>query len=196
MNRLWLILLALAVTAPPPAVRAQQPDSAGVEDPDVQALRQQIRQRWHEHVRQTLGLSDEQATKVQTTEDRFEQQRVQYRGQIRDINRQLNGEMLSGTPNNEHVNQLIQQRQETRMRLEQLNRDEDKEMAGYLSPMQRVRYQQERTRLQERIAEFVRHRREQGGGGGGRMGPRRGGPGPPAPRGGGQGGRTGRKPRP
>src|SRR2546427_1384174 len=137
MTRLWMILFALAVFAPPPSVRAQQPDSSGVEDPDVQALRRQIRQRWHEHVRQTLGLSDEQAGKVQATEDRFEQQRVQYRGHLRDINRQLNGEMLSGTPNNERVNQLIQQRQETRMRLEQLNRDEDTETAGALSPPQR-----------------------------------------------------------
>ena len=197
MKRLGVILLLLAVAVP--AVRAQQPDSTGAEDADAQALRAQIRQRWHEHVRQSLGLSDEQATKVQGTEDRFEQQRVQFRGQIRDINRQLNGEMLSGTPNNDHVNQLIKQRLETRMRLEQLNRDEDTEMAGYLSPLQRVRYQQERTRLQERIGEFVRHRREQGGGGGGRMGPlgpRRGGPGAAAPRGGGQGGRAARKPRP
>src|SRR5438128_8298549 len=201
MKPLWVIPLAIAVAAlsPVPRLRAQQPDTGGVEDPDVQALRQQIRQRWHEHVRQTLGLSDEQATKVQATEDRFEQQRLLYRGQMRDINRQLNGEMLSGAPNNDHVNQLIGQRQETRMRLEQLNRDEDKEMAGYLSPLQRVRYQQERTRLQERIAEFVRHRREQGGGGGGRLGPRRGGggagPRAPAPRGG-QRGRPRRNPSP
>src|SRR3989454_11474186 len=70
------------------------------------------------------------------------------------------------------------------MRLEQLNRDEDTEMAGYLSPPQRGRYQQEQARFQERIAEFVRHRRERGGGGGGRLGPRRaaGGAGPSAPR--------------
>jgi len=172
MTRVWVTVLALAVSAP--AAQAQQPDSAGVEDPDVPALRQQIRQRWHEHVRQTLGLSDDQATKVQSTEDRFEQLRVLHRGQIRDINRQLNEELRGGNPNNGRVNQLIQQRQETRMMLEQLNRDEDKEMAGYLSPPQRVRYQQERVRLQERIAEFVRHRREQavgGGGGGGRSGP-------------------------
>ncbi len=188
MQRFWVMGLVLAVAVP--AVRAQQPDSAGPEDADVQALRAQIRERWHEHVRQSLGLSDEQATKVQGTEDRFEQQRVQYRGQIRDINRQLNGEMLSGAPDNDHVNQLILQRQETRMHLEQLNRDEDKEMAGYLSPLQRVRYQQERTRLQERIAEFVRHRREQGAGAGGGarmgpLGPRRG-----------AAGRPGRKPKP
>ena len=174
MTRVWVTVLALAMSAP--AAQAQQPDSAGVEDPDVPALRQQIRQRWHEHVRQILGLSDDQATKVQSTEDRFEQLRVLHRGQIRDINRQLNEELRGGNPNNGRVNQLIQQRQETRMMLEQLNRDEDKEMAGYLSPPQRVRYQQERVRLQERIAEFVRHRREQavGGGRSGPSAPRRG----------------------
>ncbi|HYS22194.1 MAG TPA: hypothetical protein VEO73_13980 [Gemmatimonadales bacterium] len=174
MTRVWVTVLALAVSAP--AAQAQQPDSAGLEDPDVPALRQQIRQRWHEHVRQILGLSDDQATKVQSTEDRFEQLRVLHRGQIRDINRQLNEELRGGNPNNGRVNQLIQQRQETRMMLEQLNRDEDKEMAGYLSPPQRVRYQQERVRLQERIAEFVRHRREQavGGGRSGPSAPRRG----------------------
>jgi len=148
MQRFWVMGLVLAVAVP--AVRAQQPDSAGPEDADVQALR----------------------------------------AQIRDINRQLIGEMLSGAPDNDHVNQLILQRQETRMHLEQLNRDEDKEMAGYLSPLQRVRYQQERTRLQERIAEFVRHRREQGAGAGGGarmgpLGPRRG-----------AAGRPGRKPKP
>jgi len=197
MTRVWVTVLALAVCAPPPVAQAQQPDSAGVEDPAVPALRQQIRQRWHEHVRQTLGLTDDQATKVQSTEDRFEQLRVLHRGQIRDINRQLNEELRGGKPNNGRVNQLIQQRQETRMMLEQLNRDEDKEMAGYLSPPQRVRYQQERVRLQERIAEFVRHRREQArGGGGGQTGPS-------APRrgvGGDQGrrpaGGPGRKPKP
>jgi Spy/CpxP family protein refolding chaperone len=173
-----------------PAARAQQPDSTGADDPDVAALRQEFRQRWHEHIRQTLGLTDAQASKVQATEDRFEQQRVQYRGQIRDINRQLNGEMLSGTPNNDRVNQLIQQRQENRLRMEQLNRDEDGEMAGYLSPLQRVRYQQERGRLINIIQETIRHRRAGGAGGG--LGPRRGGAGGQP----GQGGRPRRRPRP
>ncbi len=169
MMRFWkgILILTLAVTAQ--QARAQQPDSTGVEDPDVQPLRQQFRQRWHQHIRQTLGLTDAQADKLQTTEDRFEQQRIGYRGQIRDINRQLNGEMLLGTPNNEHVNQLIQQRQDMRLHLEQVNRDQDREMSAYLSPLQRVRYQQESVRLAGIIAEAIRHRRAQGQG----MGPGR-----------------------
>jgi hypothetical protein len=42
-----------------------------------------------------------------------------------------------------------------------MNRDEDREMQGYLTPVQHARYQDERHRFQERVAELVRHRREQ-----------------------------------
>ena len=169
MKRSRLILLMLLLAGP--VLNAQVPDSAGADDADAAALRGQIRQRWHEHIRQTLGLSDEQAGKVQATEDRFEQQRMQYRSQMRDINRQINGESLSATPNNERINGLIRQQQETRLRLAQMDRDEDVEMAGYLSPMQRVRYQRQRSILRERIQEMIRHPRARGMiGGGGRRG--------------------------
>ena len=185
MKRAWLVgpLMAMLAVASAP-LSAQQPDSSGPEESDAPALRAQIRQRWHEHIRQNLGLTDEQAGKVQATEDRFERQRVQYRGQLRDINRQITGESLSESPNNERMNALLQQRQDTKLRLAQVDRDEDTEMAGYLSPMQRVRYQRERQVLRERIAEMVRHRRArglgpgprrgEGGGGGGGAGGRRG----------------------
>jgi hypothetical protein len=33
-------------------------------------------------------------------------------------------------------------------------------MQGYLTPVQHARYQEERRRFQERVAEVVRHRRE------------------------------------
>jgi Spy/CpxP family protein refolding chaperone len=186
MTRSWLFAPALLLAVSGLA-RAQQPEStvAEAKDSDVEALRTQIRQRWHEHIRQTLGLSDEQAAKVQGTEDRFEQQRMQYRTQLRDINRRLNGEMLAERPNNDNINDLIRQRQETRLSLEQVDRDQDREMAGYLSPMQRVRYQQEVGRLRALILDRVRQRQGGGmvgprpfggrGGGGGGMRPREGG---------------------
>src|SRR5207248_4085715 len=50
-------------TAPPP------------DGPEAQQLRAQVRQRWAEHVRSTLGLSDDQAGKLDATERRFEEQR-------------------------------------------------------------------------------------------------------------------------
>jgi hypothetical protein len=55
----------------------------------------------------------------------------------------------------------MNERDENRRKLLDLDRSEDQEMQGYLSPAQRARYQAERQRLRERVAELLRQRREQ-----------------------------------
>jgi Spy/CpxP family protein refolding chaperone len=161
MKRLvWILVITLAST-----LAAQEPgDSAGgggvVPSGQAQQLRQRIRQRWNEHVRTTLRLNDEQTTKLQGTEQRFEQQRQPLRARQREITATLNGELAAGTPNQERVKDLVNERQENQRKLQEINRSEDREMQAYLSPVQRARYQEERRRFQERVAEVVRHRRE------------------------------------
>jgi len=62
----------LATTLP---LVAQEPADTAAAPPngaEAQRLRTQIRQRWNEHVRSTLALSDDQTTKLQATEQRFE----------------------------------------------------------------------------------------------------------------------------
>jgi Spy/CpxP family protein refolding chaperone len=120
-----------------------------------------VRERWKAHVRSTLGLSDDQTAHLEATEQRFEAQRQPLRAQQRGVSEALKAELSSGTPNQDRVKQLISARQETQLKLQQMNRDEDREMQGYLTPVQRARYQEERRRFQERVAELVRHRREQ-----------------------------------
>src|SRR6266852_7687671 len=159
MKRLaWILMITLA-----PTLTAQEPaDSAGGVVPSEQAqqLRQRMRQRWTEHVRTTLALNDQQATKLQGTEQRFEEQRQPLRARQREIAATLNGELAAGTPNQERVKQLINERQENQRKLQEINRSEDREMQGFLTPVQRARYQEERRKFQERVAEVVRHRRE------------------------------------
>jgi len=181
MKRLaWILMIAMART-----LAAQEPGDSGPgavppaagEEGGAQAeqLRQRIRQRWHEHVRTTLGLNDDQTAKLQGTEQRFEGQRQPIRVRQREINRALNGELAAGAPNQERVKQLMNERQENQRKLQEINGAEDREMQGFLSPVQRARYQEERRRFQERVAEVVRHRREvrrQMPGTGGRGGPR------------------------
>src|SRR5207237_567194 len=70
-----------------------------------------------------------------------------------------NAELASGTPNQDRVKQLVNERQDNQLKLQQVNRDEAREMQGYLTPVQHARYQEERRRFQERVAEVVRHRR-------------------------------------
>ena len=154
----WVLMLAttLPLVAQEPADTAAAPPNG----PEAQQLRKQIRQRWNEHVRATLGLSDDQTAKLQATEQRFEGQRQPIRARQREINQELNAELDSGTPNQDRVKQLVSERQDHQLKLQQVNRDEAREMQGYLTPVQHARYQEERRRFQERVAEVVRHRRE------------------------------------
>jgi len=162
MKRLgWIVLIVLA-----PALGAQVPDDSGAAQPPTDAaqaerLRSQILQRWNDHVRSTLGLSDEQATKLQATEQRFEAQRQPVRAHQRELNQALRAELAAGTPNQDRVRQLMNEQQENQLTLQRVNRDEDREIQAYLTPVQRARYHEERRRFQERIHEAILHRREQ-----------------------------------
>ena len=161
MKRLLFIAL---ITLPLPLAAQEAADSA-------QLLRSQIRQRWTAHVRSTLGLDDDQTARLQTTEQNFEGQRQPIRVRQREISRALSSELASGTPNQDRVKQLINERQENQLKLQQLNRDEDRDMQRYLTPVQRARYQEERRRFQDKVAELIRHRQQQRRQQG--MGPRR-----------------------
>jgi Spy/CpxP family protein refolding chaperone len=160
MKRLvWMLFLFVTSV-----LVGQEPDSGQAPPaggPEAQQIRQQIRQRWNEHIRSTLGLTDDQAAKLQATEERFEGQRQPIRVRQREINQQLNAELASGTPNQDRVKQLINERQDNQLRLQQFNRDEAREMQGYLTPVQHARYQEERRRFQERVAQMLRQRREE-----------------------------------
>jgi Spy/CpxP family protein refolding chaperone len=156
----WGLLVTLAAG---PLGAQNPPDSALPQDAAAaKELREQIQQRWQEHVRTTLGLSDEQAAKLRDSEQRFEAQRQEVRGRQRDLNQRLDAELQSGSPNQDRVRQLITERDANRARLQQVDRDQDQEMGGYLTPVQRARYQQARQVFRERVAELIRHRRQQG----------------------------------
>jgi Spy/CpxP family protein refolding chaperone len=143
---------------------AQEPiDSGG--GAQAAQLRQQIRQRWNEQVRRQLNLTDDQAVRLQATEDRFFQQRREVQRRQRAVLQALRSQLQPGVEADaDSVRRLLDARDQNRGALAQLERDEDKETTAYLSPVQRARYQLMRQRLQERIAEMRRQRR-------GRMGP-------------------------
>jgi Spy/CpxP family protein refolding chaperone len=172
----WLLMIALG-----PTLAAQVPSDTGARpDRAADQLRDSIRQRWHAHVRSTLGLSDAQAAQLRETEQRYEQQRQPLRARQRAVNQALRAELASGSPNQDRVTQLMNEQQQHRAELQRIDRSEDGEMQGYLTPVQRARYQEERRRFQERVREVVQQRQQQR-----RLAPT---PGPRA--------RPGRRPRP
>src|SRR3989441_12089548 len=168
---LFVMLLALVL----PALQAQTPaDTSG--DAEAEQLRQQIRERWNARVRQDLNLSDDQAAKLQGTERKFTQQRVELAQRQRTVNEALRGQLQPGVAaNSDSVRKLMETRDRNRTALAEIDRNENREVSGYLTPVQQARYQMMRERLRRRIQEIREQRRARGGrGGAGVMGPRRG----------------------
>jgi Spy/CpxP family protein refolding chaperone len=179
MKRLWIlglaVLLAPGLAAQQPDAPRQRPDSA-----EAERLRAQIEQRFSERVSQDLKLTPDQTTKLRASQERFGTRRRALMRQQMDRRRALEDQMQPGVAaNSDSVRKLMDGIRAGRSEMLKIEQDEDQEMAGYLTPVQRARYQQMRERFMHRVNEMRQQRRgRMGPGGPGRMGP--------GPRGGGR----------
>ncbi|HTI04228.1 MAG TPA: Spy/CpxP family protein refolding chaperone [Gemmatimonadales bacterium] len=168
MKRLWMVGLAATLAAP--ALRAQQPETT--DTAEAGRLRAQIEQRFSARVKDELGLSDDQAGKLRTTQERFGAQRRSLAQQQAERRHALSDQMRPGvSANADSVNKLMAGLRSGREQMMKIDQDEDREMQGYLTPVQRAQFLQLRERFMERVGE-MRMQRERGQMGGGRMGPR------------------------
>jgi periplasmic protein CpxP/Spy len=155
----WLLSLALAVA---PVLSAQ--DSATADSAERERLQQAIERRFGQVVRQQLGLTEDQARRLRQTEERF---RVRRRAIVRrqlQLQLALQDQMLPGNAADpDSVRRLMDGLQASRIDMLQLDQEQDREMAGYLTPVQRARYQMLRERLLNRLRE-IRRQRTQGRG--------------------------------
>ncbi len=127
--------------------------------------------RW----REVLGLSDDQAAKLKATEQRFGDQRRAILERQRSLGLALRGQLHPGIAANvDSVRKLLDAREQNEGALAQLRRDENREMAGYLSPVQRARIQLMRERMAGRFAHMGWRRGDRGRGWGGGGEPARG----------------------
>lgn len=151
MNRL-LLVVALVVA---PAVAAQEPPDSG----RAEELRAEIERRFAERVRGELGLSDDQATRLRATQETFgERRRALMRRQF-ERRRALQEQMRPGVAANpDSVKRLLDGINEGRAEMLKLEQEEDREMTGYLSPVQRAQFQMMRQRFLQRV-EQLRERR-------------------------------------
>jgi hypothetical protein len=161
MKQLWLALsLVLA-----PGVAAQQPAPARPDTADAERLRARIEERFAQHVQQELRLTADQATKLRASQERFGTQRRALMRQQLERRRALEDQMQPGVAANaDSVRKLMDGFQAGRAQMLKIEQDEDRELGGYLTPVQRARYQMMRQRLLERVNEMREQRR-------GRMGP-------------------------
>lgn len=174
MNRSMVWMLLLLSAAPVTAQRAGPPDSARAE-----RLRGEIERRFGERVRQELGLTDAQATKLRATQERFGERRRPLMQQQRMLRQALRGQMRPGQgADADSVRKLMDRAQAGRAAMFQLEQEESRELAGYLTPVQQAQFQMMRERLHRRVQEMRRDGPgERRGPNGPHDGPRRRGPG-------------------
>ena len=161
-----LVVLGLAVLLASP-LAAQQRDTTQVQRDTAEAgrLRQQIEQRFSQRVQQDLNLTSEQAAKLRATQERYSARRRTLAQQQIDRRRAIDGQMEPGVAaNQDSLRRLLDAQRTGRAEIARVDQDEDQEMSGYLTPVQRARYQQMRARLMERVQEMRLERRD------GRMG--------------------------
>lgn len=160
------ILLSLAVLLAGGTggrLAAQQRDSIRALSDTAEAgrLRAQIEQRFNDRVTQELNLNTDQATKLRATQERFGARRRDAMQQQLGRRRALENQMQPGiAANSDSVRKLMDGIQVGRAEMVKMEQDQDREMSGYLSPVQRARYQQMRERLMQRVGEMRMERRD------------------------------------
>jgi hypothetical protein len=155
MRRLmWLVALTLV-----PALSAQQDSGAVPDSSERERLQQEIERRFGTVVQQRLGLSNDQADKLRATEERFRPRRRAVMRQQLLLRAGLQDQMRPGqAANADSVRRLMDAIQVNRGDQLRLEQEQDREMAGYLTPVQQAQYQMLRERLIQRLQEVRRER--------------------------------------
>lgn len=160
-----LVVLALAVVLAP-GLMAQQRDTTQVQQDTAEAgrLRERIESAFRDRVQQDLNLTPDQATRLRTTQELYSARRRTLAQQQLERRRAIDDQMQPGMPANEDsLRKLLDAQRSGRAELAKIDQDEDREMSGYLTPVQRARYQQLRTRFMERVEQIRLERRENRG---------------------------------
>jgi protein CpxP len=131
-----------------------QPVTAPVAKANRPELEQQFRERVAKLTQDRVGLTDAQMAQLQQSNDRFAPQLSQVAAQERETRRQLRLEMTSeGEPNQQHVSALLDASLQLQKQRIAIVEAEQKELARFMTPVQRARYiglqQQFRRRAQE-----------------------------------------------
>lgn len=158
MRRLvWMVSLALAVGSGP--VLAQDD---GDDSPQAAAMRQQIETRFGAQIQQVLGLTDQQAVQLRATLGVYGPKRRAMEREERAIKQGLQGQLRPGVAANaDSVARLTDRLLALKVSYAQTFVDEDRELAKFLTAVQRAQFQVMRERLMARIEEIRQQRQQQ-----------------------------------
>lgn len=166
--RAWLHALTVAVlsaTVAAGSAGAQGSPPSGErygmrpDDPRRVELERRFQQRMEAMVRQRLQLTDEQATRLRDVASRTEEARRTLRRDEMLARRAMRDELLAGDNANEaRVAELLEQLPRLERRRLELFEQEQRELARFLSPVQRARYFGLQDELRRGVQELQRRR--------------------------------------
>jgi hypothetical protein len=153
---LWLSLAALSL-ARPAAAQGDDSERAG-------QLRQRVEGRFAERVREQLKLSDDQMLRLRNTARTYGARRRELVGREREIRAALAEQLRpGGAPDQDSVSRLTDALVAIRDAQAHTLQDENREMAEYLTPVQRSQLFVMRERLIRRAREIRQERGESAG---------------------------------
>ncbi len=146
-----LFSLAMSMSFPGSGANAQaappgaQPGRTGRSDRTATAQREELERRFRERldiiVKQRLNLTDEQNTRLREVASRLEESRRQLRRDEYAMRMAMRRELMAGDrANAARVGELLDQMPRLERRRLELMEQEQKELAKFLTPIQRGRY--------------------------------------------------------
>lgn len=153
---------ALATASLPAVAAAQRRNDAqqdAPESPRRQQMERQLRQRLWQVTKEQVGLTDAQMSKLGETTRRFDVKRRTLNQQERAERAALRQQILAGDRADQNrvsasLDRLIQlQRQRV-----DLQADEQRELAGYMTPVQRARFAALQEQVRRRVESLRRQR--------------------------------------
>ncbi|HEY7896090.1 MAG TPA: Spy/CpxP family protein refolding chaperone [Gemmatimonadaceae bacterium] len=165
MTRRILTIVAVAMLAGVTSVVAQQDapppaaDTAGAapnaQTPERRQLEQQLRLRLGEVVRRQLQLSDQQYAQLQAVNKRYEAPRRDLNQRERYLRLSLRAELqLGDKADQEKVGGYLDQMNEIQQSRLQIFREEQKDLSGFLTPVQRAKYAALQEQLRKRLTQM------------------------------------------
>jgi hypothetical protein len=169
--RVGLILCSLASIASSSPALAQRPRAnaplnrpraARAADPQERAqMERRIRQRFYEVVRQRAGLDDNQMRKLNDVNGKYEPRRRDLLRDENETRRALRAEMApGGTPDEAKVSAGLAKLQEIQRRRFEIDDQEQRDLASFMTPVQRARYHALREQLRRRLEQARQQHRE------------------------------------
>jgi hypothetical protein len=127
-----------------------------------QPLARELRQRFSGIVQKQLNLSDENARRLEKLDRQFERQRVELRRDEREARQGLQAALADTTNvDQDKIARYMDQLTRAQRRRADILEAEQKELATFLSPLQRAKLQG----LREQLTQRVRQLQQQNGGG-------------------------------